>query len=350
MKILITGSDGYLGVPVMSHLNKKHEVIGIDNFNKKIWMNQVGVIPINNPPSSSIAMDVRSETFAGFIKKFLPDVVIHFGEQCSAPYSMISRQHAWETMENNLNGTLNLVFAIKEYCPDCHIVKIGTMGEYGTPNIDIEEGWLDIHHNGRSDRLLYPKTPHSLYHLSKVSDSDLLAFASRVWGLKITDLNQGFVYGIHETESRFCYDAIFGTVLNRFVVQAVAGHPLTVYGKGGQTRGCLDIRDTIQCIELAIENPPENGEFRVFNQFTEQWSVNDLAEKVSRITGSRIEHIKNPRKEKESHYYNAVNTNLHNLGLSPHLLSDETIENMLLFVEKHKEYIRVDQIMPGVKW
>src|SRR5438094_1246265 len=222
------------------------------------------------------------------IERCRPDTIIHFAEQRAAPYSMIDREHAVYTQYNNVIGTLNVLYAIKETDPDIHLVKLGTMGEYGTPNIDIEEGWLELSHKGRTDRVLYPKRPGSFYHLSKVHDSHNIEFAIRAWGIRSTDLNQGVVYGVHTDETaldprlatRFDYDDVWGTALNRFCVEAAIDHPITVYGKGGQTRGFLDIRDTLQCVELAILNPPAEGEYRVFNQFTEQFSVQDLAEKV----------------------------------------------------------------------
>ncbi len=240
---------------------------------------------------------------------------------------MKSRETAVETQYSNVIGTLNLLFAIRDQVPDAHLVKLGTMGEYGTPNIDIEEGYIEIEHKGRKDTLPFPKLPGSLYHLSKVHDSHNIHFACRIWGLRATDLNQGVVYGVETDESadderlitRFDYDQYFGTVLNRFCTQAVIGHPLTVYGEGGQTRGFLNIRDTLQCVELAVENPADLGDFRVFNQFTEQFSVGELAELVRASAGEvgidvEIKKYPNPRVEVESHYYNATNTKLHDLG------------------------------------
>ncbi len=194
---------------------------------------------------------------------------------------MIDREHAVYTQVNNVVGNLNVMYAIQETDPDIHLVKLGTMGEYGYPNIDIEEGFIEITHKGRTDVLPYPKQPGSFYHLSKVHDSSNIMFGCRIWGLRATDLNQGIVYGQSTKETdvdpllatRFDYDGVFGTVLNRFCVQAVTGHPLTVYGAGGQTRGMLNIRDTLACVTLALENPADRGEFRVFNQFTESFSV-----------------------------------------------------------------------------
>ncbi|MEA2493114.1 MAG: UDP-sulfoquinovose synthase, partial [Thermoleophilaceae bacterium] len=279
------------------------------------------------------------------------------------PYSMISRRHAVETQTNNVIGTLNLLFALRDYAPHAHLVKLGTMGEYGTPNIDIEEGFIEIEHNGRKDTLPFPKLPHSLYHLSKVHDSYNIHFACRVWDLAATDLNQGVVYGIETDETalddrlvtRFDYDELFGTALNRFCVQAVIGHPLTVYGSGGQTRGLLNIRDTLACVELAVLNPAAPGDFRVFNQFTEQFSVMELAELVIRAGAELghvviIDHLENPRTEKEEHYYNAAHTKLLDLGLAPHYLGDELVRSMLARIDTYKDRVIPSAIKPRTRW
>jgi len=297
------------------------------------------------------------------VAEVLPDVVIHFAEQPSAPFSMKSREHAVLTQRTNVIGTLNLMFAIREHVPDCHIVKLGTMGEYGTPNIDIEEGYIEIHHKGRSDVLPYPKLPGSLYHLSKVHDSHNLHFACRVWGLRATDLNQGVVYGIETDETsldprlvtRFDYDEVFGTALNRFCVQALVGHPITVYGEGGQTRGFLNIRDTLQCVEIAATHPAAAGEFRVFNQFTEQFSVLELAHLVQRCAqevglDATVRHYPNPRVEAEQHYYHAVNEKLLELGLEPHYLGDELIFSMLNVIRKYGDRVSLGQVEPKTRW
>src|SRR3989442_8013163 len=271
----------------------------------------------------------------GMIEEFRPETIIHFAEQRAAPYSMIDRKHAVYTQYNNVIGTLNVLYAIKEIDPEIHLVKLGTMGEYGTPNIDIEEGWLEVTHKGRTDRVLYPKRPGSFYHLTKVHDSHNIEFTCRVWGLRATDLNQGVVYGQQTEETalddrlatRFDYDAVFGTVLNRFVILAALGQPLTVYGDGGQTRGLIDIRDTAECIRLAAENPPARGEFRVFNQMTESMSVLDIAKLVADLHPDvvDVEHLTNPRVEMEQHYYKVTHTGLVGLGLEPHLLSDRLL-------------------------
>jgi UDP-sulfoquinovose synthase len=308
--------------------------------------------------------DLRNHRFVyGLLEQFKPEAIVHYAEQPSAPYSMQGRGTAVYTQENNVTGTLNLLFAMRHACPDAHLVKLGTMGEYGTPNIDIEEGWITINHNGRSDNVLFPKRPGSFYHLSKVHDSNNIEFTCRIWGVRATDLNQGVVYGIDtdetvkhpELQTSFHYDHVFGTVLNRFLVQACLGMPLTVYGKGGQTRGFLNIRDTLQCVELALRNPAARGEFRVFNQFTEQFSVMQLAEKVQ-ASGKRaglkvtLQHLPNPRVELEQHYYNAKHTKLIDLGLKPHLLTDERIDSMLAAVRAKIEAVDPDVIDPKIKW
>lgn len=382
MRILILGGDGYLGWPTAMYLsNKGHEVAVLDNMVKRFWEAEIGVEPLGPIRPLHIRVQRWEEltgkkisVFIGDIAenhrfiynvmdKFRPDAVVHYAEQPSAPFSMIDRDKCLHTQRNNVLGTLNLMFAIQHTNPETHIVKLGTMGEYGTPNIDIEEGWLEIEHKGRRDRVLYPKKPHSFYHLSKVHDSANLEFACRIWGMRVTDLNQGVVYGIDTDETRlhsdlatsFHYDAVFGTVLNRFIVQAVHGTPLTIYGKGGQTRGVLNIRDTIQCVELALKYPADKGEFRVFNQFTEQFSVADLARRVQRVAidkgiQAEVNHIENPRNEQEDHYYNAIHSALPALGLKPHLLDDAVIGHMIDIAQSYKGRIDKTVLLPTVKW
>jgi UDP-sulfoquinovose synthase len=378
MRILVLGGDGYLGWPTALYLSRRGHRVGIvDNFARRGYDIEMGVeslVPIVGMQQrarrwkevSGIDLDV----FVGdlvdpafvdtTVRSFAPDAVVHFAEQRSAPYSMIDRKHAVYTQVNNVSGTLNLLYAIAEHNRDIHLVKLGTMGEYGTPNIDIEEGYIEITHRGRTDVLPYPKQPGSFYHLSKVHDSHNIMFACRIWGLRATDLNQGIVYG-HETEetvvhpeltTRFDYDGVFGTVLNRFCVQAVTGHPLTVYGSGGQTRGMLNILDTLACVELALDHPAEPGEFRVFNQFTESWSVLQMAEMVQAEFGPQaaIEHTPDPRVEKEEHYYRAAHTKLLDLGLMPHLLDSKVIRSMLDVAEKFKGRVNPAAILPTVEW
>ena len=357
-----------------------HDVVIVDNFSRRRWHHEHSTDSLT--PIRSLADRIAAwrevsgkeiqalvgniedgEFLDRVVAQTMPDAVVHYGEQPSAPYSMISRRHAVETQQTNVIGNLNLLWSLRDHVPDCHLVKLGTMGEYGTPNIDIEEGFIEIEHKGRKDTLPFPKLPGSLYHCSKVHDSTNIHFACRMWGLRATDLNQGLVYGIETDETklderlctRFDYDEIFGTVLNRFCVQAVIGHPLTVYGKGGQTRGALNIRDTLQCVELAIENPADAGEFRVFNQFTEQFSVMEFAEITKRSAGElgyevEIQHFSNPRVELEEHYYNAANTKLRDLGLQPHLLGDELVRSMLSTIERHKDRVISRAIAPKTQW
>jgi len=378
MRILVLGGDGYLGWPTALHLSAcGHQVAVADNFARRHYDDELGtgsLVPIE-PLRTRIAVweeltgeaigcyigDLTDAIFTyRIIAEFAPDAVVHFAEQRAAPYSMIDRAHAVYTQANNVIGNLNLLYAIAEVRPDAHLVKLGTMGEYGTPNIDIEEGWLTISHNGRTDRVLYPKRPGSFYHLSKVHDSHNIEFACRIWDLRATDLNQGVVYGQQTPETarderlatRFDYDAVFGTVLNRFTIQAVIGHPLTVYGAGGQTRGIIDIRDTVRCIQLACEHPAEKGEFRVFNQMTESMSVKDLAATVARAYPGdvTIENLDNPRVEAPEHYYNVVHTGLAGLGLEPHLLSDTLIESLFDITKRYAHRVRPEALRPTVNW
>ena len=381
MKVLVIGGDGYCGWATALHLsNRGYEVGILDSLVRRYWDAKLGVDTLTPITSihkriqrwqdltgKSIDLFVDDITDYDFLykvlKQFEPEAIVHFGEQRSAPYSMIDREHAVLTQVNNVVGTLNILYAMKEDFPDCHLVKLGTMGEYGTPNIDIEEGYITIEHNGRKDTLPYPKQPGSFYHLSKVHDSHNIHFACKIWGLRATDLNQGVVYGVLTEETgmdemlinRLDYDGIFGTALNRFCIQAAIGHPLTVYGKGGQTRGFLDIRDTVRCVELAIANPAEPGQFRVFNQFTEQFSVGDLAMMVKKAgiamgLDVEVNHLDNPRVELEQHYFNPKNTKLLDLGLQPHYLSDSLLDSLLHFASKYKHRVDMKQILPKVSW
>jgi len=381
MRIVILGGDGYLGWATAMHLSARgHEVTVVDNYLRRRIGHEIDAEPLLDVPNldqraklwraasgHEVAVRVGDIADYSFLLEVFaaarPEAVVHYAEQPSAPYSMMDYRRTALTINNNLMATLNVMYAVHETAPQCHVVKLGTMGEYGTPNIDIEEGYLDVEHNGRKQLFLFPKLPGSFYHLSKVQDSDMLYFGVRTWDLAVTDLNQGPVYGIETAELAaderlapiFNYDAVMGTVLNRFVVQAVAGVPLTVYGKGGQTRGYLNIQDTLHCVELALANPAARGEFRVFNQFTEQFTVNELAERVARVGAGmgidvQVNHIDNPRKELEEHYYNAKHTGLLELGLKPHLLTEEVLRGMLDYVARHKAGIRAEYILPKVRW
>ncbi len=381
MRVLILGGDGYLGWPTALRFSARgHEVAVVDNFSRRRWHSEHGsssltpILPLEERIAAwrevsgeQIRSYVGAVEDGDFLEEVVaetrPEAVVHYGQQPSAPYSMLSRERAVETQHTNVIGNLNLLFSIRDHVPDCHLVKLGTMGEYGQPEIDIEEGYIEISHKGRSDTLPFPKLPGSLYHCSKVHDSTNIHFACRTWGLRATDLNQGVVYGIETAETarderlitRFDYDELFGTVLNRFCVQAVIGHPLTVYGSGHQTRGFLNVRDTLACVELAVQNPAERGEFRVFNQFAEQFSVLELAQLVKHAgehLGYEVEvnHVDNPRVEKEEHYYNAVHTKLLDLGLQPTLLKEELIESIVHAIERHKGNVIESSIDPHTRW
>jgi len=381
VKVLVLGADGYLGWPTcMYYSSRGHDVTGVDNYFRRNASSELSIEPLFLPPQ----LEVRSslwEKMSGkrinirigditdyeflltVVKESSPDVLIHYAEQPSAPFSMINQKQASFTLRNNLLGTLNVAYAVKEVNPDCHIIKLGTMGEYGTPDIDIEEGWIDIEHKGRKDRFLFPRQASSLYHTTKIQDTDLLWFYVRIWGLRVTDLMQGPVYGLSTDESdidpgllpHFSYDEIFGTVINRFVVQAVIGYPLTVYGKGGQTRGYLNLKDTMQCVYLSATQPANPGELRIFNQVTETFTVNEIAEKIKVVGNKRgldvkLNNIENPRVEKEDHYYNPKYTGLLELGLKPHYLNDEILGGMFDTVERYKDNINKEVIFKGIQW
>jgi UDP-sulfoquinovose synthase len=381
MKIAVLGGDGYCGWATALYLSQKgHSVAIVDNYLRRQWDHELGaqtLTPIRpltdrvrvwqNLTGKTIEMFVGDvadyEFLASTFKSFGPEAIVHFAEQSSAPYSMIDRKHAVFTQVNNVVGTLNVLFAIREFLPDCHLIKLGTMGEYGTPNIDIEEGYIAIEHNGRKDVVPFPKQPGSFYHLSKVHDSHNMMFACKIWGIRATDLNQGVVYGTVTDETamdeglinRFDYDDVFGTVLNRFCVQAAIGQPLTVYGKGGQTRGFLDIRDTVRCVEIACHNPAAKGECRVYNQFTEQFSILELAHMVESAAKKlgvtvEIDHIPDPRVEAEQHYYNAKHSKLIDLGLQPHNLSDSLLDSLMNIAMKYRDRVDGSLMLPQVNW
>jgi len=394
MHVLILGGDGYLGWPTAMYFSQRgYDVTVVDNYfrrnacteldvgmlyplptliqRSKIWYKHTGreiKVVIGDLTNPELVRSLFNGTieYTWAIKKTytgVPETVIHYAEQPSAPYSLINYKYANVTIANNLIITNNLMFAIKDFSPDTHIIHIGTMGEYGTPNIDIEEGWIEIDHKGRKDKFLFPRQASSLYHTTKIMDTDLMWFGIRTWGLRVTDLMQGPVYGIETEESKideslrtiFNYDEIFGTVLNRFIVQAIVGYPLTVYGKGGQTRGYLNITDTLQCVHASEKTPARKGELRILNQIMETFSVNDLAEKVREVGIKlgyevKIDHLENPRKEAEDHYYNPTYHGLIDLGVKPHYLTHHVLERMFQIVEQYKSNIRKDVIFKNIKW
>jgi len=392
--ILILGGDGYLGWPTAMYFSELGcQVTVVDNFLRRSNCQNLGISMLYETPDLINRAKIWRETTGNEIKVVIgdlkdanlmrslfdgsvkydwmvesdfsgtPDTVIHYAEQPSAPFSMANFTKANDTIVNNLLVTNNLMFAVKDFNPECHIIKLGTMGEYGTPSIDIEEGWIDIEHKGRKGKFLFPRAAGSIYHTTKVMDTDLLWFGVRIWGLRVTDLMQGPVYGIETNESTrdnrlrtfFNYDEVFGTIVNRFVTQAVIGYPLTVYGKGGQTRGYLNIKDTLQCIFKSAENPADLGELRIFNQIMETFSVNELAEITAKVGSSRglnveIKSIENPRKEAEEHYYNPTYQGLQEIGVKPHYLTDEVMDGIFDIVEGYKENIKEDSIFNGIKW
>ncbi len=393
-EILILGGDGYLGWPTAMYFsNKGYNVTVVDNYFRrnscveldsgmlypvptlieraKIWHQLTGK-EIKVIIGDLTQPDLMRSLFTGNLEynwavnknySGAPATVVHYAEQPSAPYSIYNYKYADTTLTNNLRVTNNLIWAIKDFCRDTHIIKLGTMGEYGTPDIDIEEGWIDIEHKGRKGTFLFPRQAGSLYHTTKIMDTDLLWFAVRMWDLCVTDLMQGPVYGIQTPESDidhrlrtiFNYDEIFGTIINRFIVQAVIGYPLTVYGKGGQTRGYLNINDTLQCVHMSEKTPADKGELRIFNQIMETFSANEIAEIVDRVGRNlgfdvNIDHIDNPRKEAEEHYYNPTYQGLIEIGVEPHYLTDEVMESMFKVVASYRENIREDVIFKGVKW
>lgn len=381
MRIVILGGDGYLGWPTAMDLARKgHDVWVMDNYLRRNIARETGSEALIEAPNlvdraarftaaggPAIRVHIGDctnyEHMERLFRQAQPEAIIHYAEQPSAPYSMMTRDAAKLTFDNNLNATFNAIWATLEFAPEAHVIKLGTMGEYGTPNIDIEEGWIDVTHKGRTEKFLFPRAAGSLYHTTKVLDTDLLWFYVRTYGLRVTDLMQGPVYGLSTPETladdallpNFHYDDIFGTVINRFLVQAVAGVPMTVYGKGGQTRGYLNLLDTLQCVELALNSPVPRGELRILNQFTEAFSVNELAERVraaAKTIGidAQIQSIPNPRKEREDHYYNPAHSGFKELGLRPHLLSDGVLAEMLNTVIRFKDRIDTRKILPRVSW
>jgi len=383
MRVFIAGVDGYLGFPLAQYLTARgHEVAGADMQYRRQWVAEVGsasAIPVYSIEERLTAFRERYgkdliyrqgdfvdyEFITEFFADFRPDAVVNLGQMPSAPYSMIDQKHAVFTQQNNVIGNLNILWAIKEVCPDAHLVKLGTMGEYGTPNVDIPEGFFEVEYRGRKDVLPFPRQAGSLYHLSKVHDSNNTTFACRVWGLRATDIMQGVVFGTRidgaETDarllSRLDFDQCFGTAINRFCCQAVIGHPLTVYGSGGQTRGFLPLRDSMQCLTLTIENPPQRGEYRVFNQFEECYSVAELAQIVQEVGNQlglnvEIAHYDNPRTEKQEHYYNPDRNHLIRLGYQPSHDVRAEVRLMLQDLLPHRERIahHSDILVPDIRW
>ncbi len=367
MKVLITGVDGYSGWPLALHLLKRgHEVVGIDNFLTRQRVAEVGswsATPILDMHERRKALEEHGvkgfrfyegdlcdfSTVRHILHKEHPDSIVHLGEQRSAPYSMIDVHHAVATQCQNITSTLNIVYAMKDECPKSHLVKMGTMGEYGTPNLDIAEGFFEVEFRGRKDRVPFPRQASSWYHWSKVFDTGDVMLANKLWGLPTTDVMQGVIYGTRTAEisedwqlTRFDFDEVWGTALNRFCVQAVLGMPLTPYGKGGQKRGFIALEDSMQSLRLSVENPAAKGEYRVFNQFDEAYSITDLAKLVVKVgaklgISAEIHNSYNPRVEAEEHYYNPLHDNLLKLGYRHQRTLEEALEWMLTDLKRfHK--------------
>ena len=375
--------DGYLGWSLAQYLVARgHEIGGADAFLRRQWVKEMGshsILPIASISDRLAAFqdrwgaapffregDLRDYGFVeSLLRDFGPDAIVHLGECPSAPYSQIDIKHATEVQGNNILSTLNILFAIRDVCPGVHLVKLGTMGEYGTPNLEIPEGFFEVNYRDREDTLPFPRQAGSWYHLSKVHDSHNVMFTCRVWGLRSTDIMQGIVYGSRIDEmqdderllTRFDVDQCFGTVLNRFCAQAVIGHPLTLHGKGHQKRGFIALRDAMQCLSLVIEKPARAGEYRVFNQFEEVYDLTDLALKVKRLggrLGMKVEvcSLENPRVEREEHFYNPDHDRLAGLGYRPSSDLEAELALILADLEPYRERIEAKRelLVPDIRW
>ena len=383
MRIFIAGVDGYLGWPLAQHLaSRGHEVCGADAFFRRSWVQEMGswsATPIAlmaerleafrsryGKDMSFWRADLRNYAVVEQIfREFQPDAIVHLGECPSAPFSMIDVRHSVFVQTNNITTTFNLLYAMRDIRPNAHLVKLGTMGEYGTPNVEIPEGFFEIEFRGRQAKLPFPRLASSWYHWSKVHGSNNIMFACKIWGLRATDIMQGVVFGTRidgmEKDSRLLtrvdFDQAFGTAINRFCCQAVIGRPLTPFGKGHQKRGFLPLRDSMQCLTLALENPASTGEYRVFNQFQEVYDVTDLAHIVQETAcnlgiSAEIENLENPRSEAEDHYYKADHQNLLDLGYRPaHDVATE-VSIMLNDLTPFRERIlrRQRALTPDIRW
>jgi UDP-sulfoquinovose synthase len=383
MRILIAGVDGYLGWSLALHLAERgHEIGGIDNYSRRDWVAEMGsasATPIARMTDRLQAFHERFGRPLAFrrgdlcdyavvrdvVRSFRPDAIVHLGEQPSAPYSMIDVEHASRTQVNNVVSTLNILFAMRDECPAAHLLKLGSMGEYGTPDVDIPEGDFEIEYKGRSATLPFPCQPGSLYHASKVHDSTNIRLACRAWGLRSTDIMQGVVYGVSAAghvgplATRLDYDQCFGTVVNRFCAQAVVGLPITPYGKGTQRRGMLPMEDSMQCLTLALEHPPASGGYRVLNQFDEAYSPLEIAEIVAKVAAVQglepvVSHVENPRAEVEltEHYYNPDHARLAALGYVPLGNIQEEIDRLLRVMLGNSDRIasHAHTLTPDVRW
>ena len=383
MRVFIAGVDGYLGWSLAQYLMARgHDVAGADIFFRRRWVEEMGswsAIPVFDVDERLRAIKERWDKDLGFwegdlreygfvesiFSQFQPDAVVHLGECPSAPYSMVDAEHAAFVQVNNIVSTLNILAAMKELRPRAHLVKLGTMGEYGTPTMDIPEGFFEVEYRGKRDYLPFPRQAGSWYHWSKVHGSNNVMFACKIWELAATDIMQGVVFGtrIDEMEgderllTRLDFDQAFGTAVNRFCCQAVIGDPLTPFGKGRQRRGFLPLRDSMQCLTLALENPPERGEYRVFNQFAEVYEITELALKVQKVAGElgldvAVRNLENPRRELEDHYYNPDHQHLFDLGYVPSHDVEAEMRLMLRDLMTYEDRIAAqrDALIPDVRW
>ncbi|MEM9950916.1 MAG: NAD-dependent epimerase/dehydratase family protein [Chloroflexota bacterium] len=383
MKVFIAGIDGYLGWALAQYMTAQgHEVAGADQLMRRDWVAEVGstsAIPIASHEDRLQAFEdhfdkkldfrVGDLTDFNFVKTFFedfrPDAIVHLAQMPSAPYSMMDVQHAVWTHTNNVTNNLNILYAMKEVVPDAHLVKLGTMGEYGQPNVDIPEGFFEVEYRGRKDKLWFPRSAGSWYHQTKVHDSHNTWFATKIWGMRATDIMQGVVFGTQfpslgddqRLKTRLDFDQAFGTAINRFCAQAVIGHPLTLYGAGTMKRAFLPLRDSMRCLTLAVENPAEAGEFRVFNQFAESYSIRDLAHMVQEVGAEldlavEIKHYNNPRVEKEQHYYNPIREGLDAIGYQPSMDVKSEMKLMMQDLLEHKDVIEAkrDILVPDIRW
>lgn len=383
MRVFIAGIDGYLGWPLAQYLTARgHEVAGVDKMLRREWVSEMesqSAIPVYSREERLEAfrqkygkeLDFREgdlldyEFLKDFFEEFQPEAIVHLGQMPSAPYSMIDQAHCVWTQQNNVISNLNILWAMREVCPDAHLLKLGTMGEYGTPNVDIPEGFFEVEFRGRKDRLPFPRQAASFYHQSKVHDSNNTMYACKIWGLRATDVMQGVVFGTRIDEmgddprlrSRLDFDQCFGTAINRFCCQAVIDHPLTIFGRGHQKRGFLPLRDSMQCMAITIENPPEPGEYRVFNQFEETYSIVELADMVQEVgvqVGLDVDvyEYENPRNEAAEHYYNPDRQHLLDLGYVPTHDVKAEMKIMLEDLKEHRDRIleKKDILVPDIRW
>ncbi|MFC1706941.1 NAD-dependent epimerase/dehydratase family protein [Planctomycetota bacterium] len=388
MRVFIAGVDGYLGWSLAQYLAARgHEVGGCDNYSRRDWVAELGSQSATPIARMTTRLQAFRERFGSnlhftrgslleyrfvwnLFRAFRPEAIVHFAEMPSAPYSMIDVEHCTYTHTNNLVGTLNILHAMRDVCPEAHLVKLGTMGEYGTPNVDIPEGYFEIEYRGRKDRLPFPRQAGSWYHQTKVHDTNNIMMACRIWGLRSTDVMQGVVYGTRIDEmsdderllTRFDFDQCFKmgmgfTARPCHRAQAVIGLPLTPYGKGRQRRGFLPLCDSMQCLVLALENPPERGEHRVFNQFEEVYDVTELALKVQKAGADmglsvEVRNVENPRLEAEEHHYNPDHQHLLDLGYQPTHDMEGQLSTVLSDLTEHRSRIeaRAHALTPDIRW